>query len=488
MVDADELRELIGGHLEWLLVREAGRSFPLLGAEIDVEDAGERVLFGFPDDAGFHSWRLNGFELEGSEIAVDVAGAFGRGQEIIRLIPRTPASVLTAEIELARQQIANETGRLIFDNFAGIRLERVALNEPNGRIAQIIFSRDKVNLAAMADVTGKLSPESMLAAAMLWYEKLGLRRKKPILDIWIIAERRRSRELQKLHALLSDRWTSIVTIFEISRKTDPPVLIELPKRKIRDLWRERAKRLVLPADSRPSRTAAAIISLAPDEIDIVYTRQGETLRFLGLPFARVRSMLGREKAWYGVGKSRNILNADTWNNLVELISTLQLHRSAAPPNKRHELYRTAPEAWLESILTRNIKLLDANLILAPLYNQFRSSNDKIDLLALRKDGRLVIIELKTQPDREMVFQAADYWRKIELQRRRGILSGADLFGGLEIIDKPALVYLAAPALSFHYEYTFFANAVSTEIEIWRFELHEKWRRSVRVIGRVGRED
>ena len=128
---------------------------------------------------------------------------------------------------------------------------------------------------------------------------------------------------------------------------------------------------------------------------------------------------------------------------------------------RHEFYRTSPEAWLESILRRDIRRLDANLILSPIYNQFRTSNDKIDLLALRRDGRLVVIELKTQPDREMIFQAADYWRKIELQRRRGVLPAADLFEGREILDEPVLVYLAAPALSFHRDYEFFATLAAS---------------------------
>jgi hypothetical protein len=204
---------------------------------------------------------------------------------------------------------------------------------------------------------------------------------------------------------------------------------------------------------------------------------------MGLPFARVRTMLGVEKAWYGVGRERRILDGETWGDLGELIECLRINRSSASPNKRHEYYRTAPEAWLESILRRNITLLDANLILSPIYNQFRSSNDKIDLLALRRDGRLIIIELKTQPDREMVFQAADYWRKIELQRRRGDLAAANLFDGREILDKPALIYLAAPAWSFHRDFEFFARAVSADIELWRFELHENWRESVRVVAR-----
>ncbi len=483
MVTPDELRKLIDGHHEWLLVRDGGRSFPLTRTEIMIDANSGKTLFGFPDDKGFHSWRLNGFELDGPEIGVDVAGAFGQKSETLRLIPRTSASELAAGVELARLQKANEIGQMIAGNFAGTKLERIALNTENGRIAQIVFTREKRHFAAMADVTDTLTPETMLTTAMLWYDKLGNRRKKPILDIWIVSEKRRAKNLQKLHALLADRWKSILTVFEVSRKVDPSALIELPKRKIRDLWREKSKNLVLPDDPQPGKTATKIIALSPEKIDIIYSKQGETLRFYGLPFARVRSMLGQEKAWFGVGKNRSILNLETANQLADLVAELELHRSTDPPNKRHELYRTAPEAWLESILNRNIKLLDANLILAPIYNQFRSSNDKIDLLALRKDGRLVIVELKTQPDREMIFQAADYWRKIELQRRRGVLAAANLFGGIEIIDQPALVYLAAPALSFHYDFEYFARAVSPELELWRFELHEKWRELVKVLTR-----
>lgn len=69
----------------------------------------------------------------------------------------------------------------------------------------------------------------------------------------------------------------------------------------------------------------------------------------------------------------------------------------------------------------------------------------------------MIIELKTSPDREMVFQAADYWRKIELHRRRGHIRDARLFGDREILDKPALVYAVAPALSFHRRFDPFAK-------------------------------
>lgn len=485
MVNVVEIRAALDMHHEWLLVREAGRTFPLYASEIEIADSVDKVLFGFLDDNGFNSWRLNEATLGEDEITLDVAGAFGRKRETIRLFRRTSASEFTAEIEIARLKKANEIAALIESNFTGLKLGRVALNVESGRLAQINFdSAEKAPMAAIADVTGKLTVETVFTAAMLWLERLGARKKRPVLDIWIVCEKRTSRNSQKLHALLTEKWKSKITIFEIDRKTEPVRLVELPKRKIRDLWREKAGKLTIPADPNPSGIAEHIMDLSPEKIDLIFSKQGETLRFMGLPFARVRSMLGLEKGWFGVGKNRHILAPANAKLLDQLAAELELYRSPDSPNKRHEFYRTAPEAWLESIFRRNIKLLDANLILSPIYNQFRSANDKIDLLALRRDGRLVIIELKTQPDREMVFQAADYWRKIELQRRRGLLAEANLFGGLEILDKPALVYLVAPAWNFHRDFEFFARTVSPEIEIWRFELHENWREKVKVIGRM----
>jgi hypothetical protein len=154
-------------------------------------------------------------------------------------------------------------------------------------------------------------------------------------------------------------------------------------------------------------------------------------------------------------------------------------------DKKNFLYRAAPEGWLESVLRRDVSRLDPNLILAPLHTQFRLSNKQgsLDLLALRNDGRLVVIELKVAPDREQVFQAVNYWRQIELQRRAGNIQRAGLFDDWEIADVTPLVYLVAPLMSFHHDFDILARTVSPEIEIWRFDLNENWRREIRVSKR-----
>lgn len=479
-----ELTSLFDTHLEWLAVRDNGRTMPLIRSEIEVNASGKKVTLGLIDDNGFSVWRVENFTFEDNEIVVEVASAIKNETQTIRFIPRESAATLRANIEYARLVKANEIAQLFIESVPETKLIRISLNVQNGRIAQVeAEDNNRVRVAIAADVTASLTHETLLASVLKWLDELRGRRKDPIRRVVIVAEKRQARNLQKLLALLNKGTAESVSIFEIDRKPSSPEVKELRRLHLSDLWREKPSKLRLPQNVEPSETARKIIEMSPEKIDRIVSKNGETLRFLGIPFARVRRMLGRERAWFGVGKIRRPVGESASRAFKRLRDELSLYRSSTPSNKRHDWFRLSSEAWLESLLKRNIKLLDANLILSPIYNQFRSSNDKIDLLAVRRDGRLVIIEIKTSPDRDTIFQAADYWRKIELQRRKGILAEARLFGENEIADTPALIYIVAPALSFHHDFEYFARTLNPDIELWRWELHENWRSEVKVIGR-----
>lgn len=478
MVEA--LAELLATHFEWLAIYSEGRAFPLRADEILLETSAEKTLIGLHGESGFRTWRVHEISREDSEINLSLSRNLGIERQTVRLIPRTPAAELAREVEFARLVRANDIAKLVEQNFPAIRVARVALNEPNGRMANIVVeSPNKEQTAVLADVTNALTAENLIASGFLWLERVNARRKKPVQSIWIIAERKQARALRRMHTLLRRGAGSRITIFEI----DEEKLRPLDEWTLSALWREKPRSLSIPSEIRVSKTLGQIVAIKPDAIDTIRSNQGETVRFNGLPFARIRTLMGHERSWFGVGKQRRPLLPDNVEELAGVVDELARFRRFDSPNPRHQYYRSSPELWLESILRRDIRRLDANLILSPIYNQFRSSTDKIDLLALRRDGRLVLIELKTSPDREAVFQAADYWRKIELQRRRGVLAKARLFGSLEIKNEPTLVYVVAPALSFHHKFEYFAEMLAPEIELWRFDLHEAWRREIKVIAR-----
>ncbi|PYS98340.1 MAG: hypothetical protein DMF63_16960 [Acidobacteria bacterium] len=488
MVNAEELagevRARIETHFEWLLVRSEGRTFPLRRSEIDVWFDEQTAVLTLLDDSGLGSSPIVSFaDGEGGEMLLEIIRSPDSSAEMIRLVPRTSAFMLSMNVEFARLERANLIAAKLIELFPFYKLARLNLNIDNGRLAQI-FLRDShaTEVAVMTDVTATMIHESLMSSAMLWSDKLRSR-KKPISDVWIVCERKQARALRKLLGLLNERVSGRFRLFEIFGHPDDLSIKELQRPALSALWREKSKKITLPAELRPSEMAGRIVDLSPEKTDIIFTKQGETIRFLGLPFARVRTIAGAERAWFGIDRNRRPLNANSWSDLVDLVDELEARRSDEPSNKRHEFYRALSEAWLESILRRNIKQLDANLILSPIYNQFRTSSDKIDLLAIRRDGRLIIIELKASPDRDMVFQSADYWRKIELQRRRGELARIRAFGDMEILDKPALVYAVAPALSFHRDFGYFAQALRPEVEVWRFELREDWRSEIKVLTR-----
>lgn len=125
---------------EWLLVGRCGKSFPLASGEIELTIDEKAVFITFFDDSGRHRWRLNGVEFDGDEIAIDVAGQFGRERQTLRLVPRTPAAQLAAEIEAARLAAACDTADLAVRSFANTKISRVSLGE-KGDVSHTFFSR-----------------------------------------------------------------------------------------------------------------------------------------------------------------------------------------------------------------------------------------------------------------------------------------------------------------------------------------------------------
>lgn len=484
-----ELKSLLKLHKEWLMINQSGKSFALRNDEIELTFELGKILFSFVDEKGFQTWRIVKFKREKSELHFELSRNFNRESLKIRLVSRISVNELEESIELSRLEKANAIANLLITEIRDIKILRVALNNESGRFAQIFFEKSNgEQLAVLYDVSETAIPTILLSTAILWQSNLKQRKKKPVEKILIVGEKKLLKKVLKLHALLKEDWKKCIKLCEIfiekpNIKTKSPhtKIIDVKHLGIRHLWLEKVNKIPLAQRTEVSKTTQEIIKAAPEKIDVIFTKQGETLRFEGLPIARVRNTFGEEKCWFGIEREKRMLNERSREDFFELLENLDAYRRFNTPNKRHALYQLTPEAWLEAILRRNIKQLDENLILSPLYNQFRAESGRIDLLALRKDGRLIVIELKVAPDREMIFQAVDYWRKVELNRRKGVFEQAKLFGDLSIADAPTLVYLVAPTLSFHRDFNLLAQTISNEIEIYRFDIAENWREKLRVL-------
>jgi hypothetical protein len=526
------LGELLDARVEWLL-REGrgGKAVELRRGEWELRESACALLLSYWGEAGSRVWRVTAWAREGEGLLLEASRRAGAERARLELVPRARAATAREAVAEARSEACARLAALVCEA-AKVRVaERVGLSagarrgEP-GRWARIVVRHGRVRVAATGPVTGVGAEvaEDFLASALLWHARLegsthatrleGSTCEARQLQLWLVAPPELTAAVCERVALLREGLRALTSVFEVDEQGRALTRLRVPA--LEELLDAPAPRLFRQASQPSSEFAERVHALAPEAVDVVRSRRGETLRFNGLAFARVRRLMGRESVWFGVegARKRRLLDEESAADFFKLFAELKEHRRAgasevhhagaseahradAPEglradaaDKRHALYRAAPEAWLESLLRRDITRLDPGLRLAPLHAQFRATGPKtpaasrpVDLLALRRDGRLVVIELKVSEDAALALQGADYWRRVEQHRRSGNITRARLFEDVEVSDEPPLVYLVAPMLRFHRSFDALAHAVTPRVETYRLDINEGWRAGVRVVRR-----
>src|SRR6185503_324574 len=492
-----QIAELLSAHAEWFYTLDGATPQALRRSELDVAIVHRRLILTTWTEQGTRAWKIFDWEWTGEKLSLHASRRMGAERPLIELIPRAAASAIALTVKSARLRRAIQLSLMAAAIQPATKVERAALSpgarrgQP-GRYARIVLRQRHQRIAVTGSVASSRASDAdaFLSAALIWFKRAGERARSPyIQQLWLVVEDDLVKLIIQRVALLRQSLRESIRVFAVDEQLTEMKRLDLCSRE--DLWKRRLARFPPVPLAEPSEVANRLIGIAPRAIDVVSARHGETLRYFGLPFARVRRVMGRERVWFGVeGSRRRLLEENTENEFASLLTDLIEHRSANTSDHRHALYRNAAEAWLESLLRRNITRLDPGLIIAPLHAQFRTARGgvlgvrPVDLLALRQDGRLVVIELKVSEAREHVLQGVDYWQRVEAHRRRGHLARAKLFGARKISNEPPLVYLVAPTLRVHPSFNILARSIDPEIEIYRFDINEDWRAGVRVMRRL----
>jgi hypothetical protein len=492
-----KIAELLAAHAEWFCIFSQGDSRALSRRELDVAVAYGRLILTSWTEQGSRSWKIFAWEWTDEKLLLQASRRMGAERPLIELVPRAAASAIALTVKTARQARCEQLGRQACSLQTGAKLERAALSpgarrgQP-GRYARILLRQKHQRIAVTGSVAASQPGEvdAFLSSALMWFNRTSERVRPPyIQELWLVVNGDLVKPTIQRIALLRESLREAISVYEVDEQLADMRPVEIPAQD--DLWKRRLSRFppIPPAES--SEVTRRMVALAPGAIDVVSARHGETLRYFGLPFARVRGLLGEERLWFGVeGARRHLLEEKTENELTNLLTDLFEHRSASASDHHHALYRNAAEAWLESLLRCDVSRLDPGLIIAPLHAQFRTARGgvfgvrPVDLLALRHDGRLAVIELKVSEAREHVLQGADYWQRVEAHRRRGHIARAKLFGDRKISNEAPLVYLVAPTLRVHPAFNTLARSIAPDIEIYRFDINEDWRAGVRVMRRM----
>jgi hypothetical protein len=518
------IRELLTRHGEWFMARDGGAPLALGNSEFDFSIDHRRLIFFSWTETGSRSWRITAWNWTGEKLVLEASRRMGAEVAKLELVPRASGRAIVASIAAARQARCERLAQVVAQTSVGDsfvkdprsesandhRLKSVPLlsaakiesatlspgmrRDQPGRYGRIILRLPHERIAVTATVANSdaRNVDSLFSSALLWLNRLQSRPKRPPIErLLIVVEHNLLEAARQRHVLLRDAVRQRIELCEIDEAWQQLESARPFERK--NLWRKRLTRLPAPPEYGITEAMKQIIMTGPQAIDVVTSRHGQTLRYHGLPFARVRRVMDRDRIWFGIeGSRRRLLDEYHEPDWAKLMRDLEVYRHENCRDRRHWLYRAGGEAWLESILRRDISRLDPGLIVAPLHAQFRTAHGgtngpsgarPIDLLALRHDGRLAVIELKVNEDREHVFQGVDYWRRVEAHRRRGHISTAKLFGERQISDESPLVYLVAPALRFHPSFATLARTIAPDIEIYRCEINEDWRAGVRVVRR-----
>lgn len=212
----------------------------------------------------------------------------------------------------------------------------------------------------------------------------------------------------------------------------------------------------------------------------------------GLEYARIRhglapgSFAGRDEITFGAGPSETVLDETTEEMFRELMDRLFAGRHPGA-SSRDPLFRLQPERWLESVLRRDLTVLEPALAGGPVYSQVpaftSASRSQLDLLTVTRQGRLAVLEIKADDDLYLPLQALDYWLRLRMLHREGELTRHGYFQGMELSAEDPLLFLAAPALHVHPANETVLRHFSRGVPWELIAVDEHWRDECRVVLR-----
>jgi hypothetical protein len=176
-------------------------------------------------------------------------------------------------------------------------------------------------------------------------------------------------------------------------------------------------------------TPIALVRALMPEVEVAQLSPAEVaFRCHGVEFALSRltaqpgSFHSEPEIVFGVGAEERVLDGNNFAQFERLIRSIGEARHADGP-RDNRCWRLHPERWLESLVVKDVEVLDRELDGRWSYSQVPafSASDRamIDVLTLTREGRLAVVELKADEDIHLPLQGIDYWSRVAWHHSRG---------------------------------------------------------------------
>jgi hypothetical protein len=465
-----------------------------------------KLIFAWWSDEASQSWRVTAYEIGKAELRLQAMRGMAREMAILTLRDpvkwREVCELDNLSLGERRKHYVKSLAQLIANNFDGARIQRAITGaDPKrsvaGRYARLLLKIGGETVLAIgaSRFESQAAIDRVIAAGLVWLAGYNESRdeNRRAKRLWFCLPKDRSQTaIERLTLIDSSHLGARIECLEIDETGEE--LTSLQPATQDELLNAHPREVIWPeALQSDERWRERILSLAPDLIEVQRRagRDDESFAINGLEFARL-SGAGNARTTFGVAglhcedETANLatLSESNFGELIKLVREIAEYRSANAPDRRHPFYRLRAEAWLESLIRRNIREFDATLDERFVYSQIPAwrADDRsvIDLLTVNHEGRLVVIEIKAGEDPQLPLQGLDYWLRVEQARLRGEFKKRGLFAGIEIADKSPLLYLVAPRLRFHRTFAVVARCIAPQIEAYQIGVNANWREGLRV--------
>lgn len=394
--------------------------------------------------------------------------------------------------------------RILAREFPGATIEKLSTAADLERSFGPVHARGLVKKGSTATAVigvnaaeDQTSVDSLLTTAILWLhecrERVG--HKMLVEGVRLYAPAGRSAVLQARMAHLNHAAAK----FELSEVEEKDELVD--RRDVCDAGNlfTRLARHPDPAtlESRFADAIAKVLAIVPEAEINIHSATQIAFRFRGLDFARARNSLAPRsfqqqlQLTFGAGPFETPLNEESEPLFRDLMQRVQQSRTFAG-NNSDALYRMQPERWLESVLRRDVTVVDSSFDPQCVYSQVpafaASDRAMIDLLTVTRSGRLAVLELKANEDLHLPLQGLDYWSRVNWHHQRREFRQFGYFAGHELSSEPPLLYLVCPALRLHPATDTLLRYLSSRIDVTVVGINEGWRKGVEVVFRKRRAD
>jgi hypothetical protein len=452
-----------------------------------------KLLLSIWSDKGTQIYRVIAYEKADNFVRLQARKGIARMPVIITLCRTSSDKVVERSAFLRRleQRLRELDPTLrIVSSTAGAR-RSTSLRSGYARLV-LAWRGMTVLAAAVSALETQQTIDGIVELALVWAARFNQRSEPQsrATELWVMIPRGRARTVMERLTLITTSHIGVrMRCIEIDETDDSLTFVGIAAQM--ELLALRPRRLRWPRQMRSTEDTRSlsgrILALAPDLIEVreMNISRGERFMIHGLEFARW-SRDPRRGLWFGVDQWKQ-LSDDNFEELALLVQELEQRRSATSSNRRHAYYRLREEAWLESVIRRDITAFDPCLNEGFVYSQVPAWRDDersvLDVLTIDRRGRLVILEIKASEDPMLPLQGLDYWMRVEQARRQRQFEARGLFSGVEIADASPLLYLVSPRLRFHRTFADLSRCLANEAETWRVSVNSNWRAGLKILSR-----